>query len=68
MPGERPDPSLRIQLLASILDQIACPACFSALCLDATDLVCEGCGRIYPVIDGIPALIPEPDTDEGRLA
>jgi len=64
MPGERSDPSLQNELLASIVDQLACPACFAALRLDATNLLCVGCGRVFPIHDGIPALIAETDKDE----
>ncbi len=41
----------------SVLDQLACPACLGALRLDGDRLVCAGCGRVYPVVDGIPVLI-----------
>jgi uncharacterized protein YbaR (Trm112 family) len=54
---KRPDSSH--QLLASILDQLACPACFSDLKLEETGLRCAGCKRVYPIIDGIPGLIAE---------
>jgi len=43
--------------LASILSQLACPACFSSLELNESELVCAGCGRVYPIVDGIPVLI-----------
>jgi uncharacterized protein YbaR (Trm112 family) len=43
----------------SVLDQLACPACLGALCLDGARLVCAGCGRIYPIVGGIPVLIAE---------
>jgi hypothetical protein len=46
-------------LLASVLDQLACPACLADLHLDGPRLICNGCGRIYPIIDGIPVLIAE---------
>jgi uncharacterized protein YbaR (Trm112 family) len=41
----------------AVLDQLACPACLGALCLDEARLVCAACGRAYPVVDGIPVLI-----------
>jgi uncharacterized protein YbaR (Trm112 family) len=47
-------------LLASVLDQLACPSCFGDLHLDGPRLRCNGCGRIYPIVDGIPVLIMEP--------
>jgi uncharacterized protein YbaR (Trm112 family) len=40
-----------------------------ATCLDEARLVCAGCGRGYPIVDGIPVLIAEraklPDVDGG---
>jgi len=61
MPGESPqsDSGQRATLLASIVDQLACPACHAALHIEATVLQCTACGRVYPIIDGIPVLIPE---------
>jgi uncharacterized protein YbaR (Trm112 family) len=47
----------------SILDRLACPACLGRLSLASAEmperLVCAGCGRAYPVEDGIPVLIAE---------
>jgi uncharacterized protein len=42
---------------ASILAQLACPACHGNLRLEDSYLVCNGCARSYPITDGIPALI-----------
>jgi uncharacterized protein YbaR (Trm112 family) len=39
--------------------QLACPVCFGALALRAAEAACAGCGRVYPVVDGIPVLIAE---------
>jgi len=39
------------------MGQLACPACLGALRVDEARLVCAGCGRSYPIVDGIPALI-----------
>jgi uncharacterized protein YbaR (Trm112 family) len=50
----------------SILDQLACPACMGELRLDGERLICAGCGRRYPIVDGIPVLIAgraESDSD-----
>lgn len=39
----------------AIDEVLACPACIGHLtCNDPTRLVCEGCGAVYPVDDGIP--------------
>ncbi|MCW2784870.1 MAG: Trm112 family protein [Marmoricola sp.] len=47
-----------------LLDLIVCPACHAALAVDAVaeELVCTGCGLIYPVRDDIPVLL----VDEAR--
>ncbi|WP_396127292.1 Trm112 family protein [Acidicapsa acidisoli] len=54
------------------LEQLVCPVCFGALRLDLRDsrIHCVDCKRGYPLIDGIPVLIPEravcremPDSD-----
>jgi len=41
------------------IGQFACPACHAALRAQAGSIVCTGCGRVFPVIDGIPVLIVE---------
>jgi hypothetical protein len=46
--------------LAAVLEQLACPVCLGSLRLEGSSLMCSGCGRIYPMIDGIPVLIAEP--------
>lgn len=49
--GEFLDPSL--------LELLACPACHAGLRQEGQGLVCLGCGRRYPVRDGIPVLLVE---------
>ena len=41
------------------LKALACPACHGELRLAGEAIVCGGCGRSYPLIDGIPVLIAE---------
>jgi uncharacterized protein YbaR (Trm112 family) len=48
---------------ARVLEQLACPVCFGALRLDSPgeqgkQIICVECRRVYPLIDGIPVLIP----------
>ena len=43
----------------TVLAQLACPACHGSLGLEDSRLVCSACGRRYPIVDGIPALIVE---------
>jgi LSD1 subclass zinc finger protein len=41
------------------LKHLVCPACHQALELDAaaSAIRCIGCGRRYPIVDGLPVLI-----------
>ena len=45
----------------SLLEILICPACHGDLAeLDAdAGLECAGCGRIYPIRDGIPVMLVE---------
>ncbi|HET7105059.1 MAG TPA: Trm112 family protein [Terracidiphilus sp.] len=45
---------------------LACPACLGALRDGEEQMVCPGCGRAYPVVDGIPVLIIERAKAEPR--
>jgi uncharacterized protein YbaR (Trm112 family) len=51
----KPTPALEFD--ASIVSQLVCPACHGDLRLGNSRLICSVCGRAYPIIDGIPALI-----------
>ena len=45
---------------------LACPVCYGELRLEGGRVVCAGCGRGYPMVEGIPALIAErADADRG---
>jgi uncharacterized protein len=44
---------------ASVLSELACPACFGDLLQEPARLACAVCGRRYPIVDGIPVLIVE---------
>jgi uncharacterized protein YbaR (Trm112 family) len=41
----------------SVVGQLACPDCLGGLRCEESKLVCAECGRGYPIVDGIPALI-----------
>ncbi|HEX4283829.1 MAG TPA: Trm112 family protein [Terracidiphilus sp.] len=45
------------QTLATWADDLACPACAHTLRIEQTRIVCNGCSRSYPILDGIPVLI-----------
>ena len=42
-----------------LLDILACPACKTAVKLEADRLVCVQCGRRYPIREGIPVMLIE---------
>lgn len=53
-----------MNLDATLLEILVCPACRARVRVDdaASELVCTGCGLIYPVRDGIPVML----VDEAR--
>lgn len=46
-------PPIRPELLVIL----ACPACKARVRLEKNELVCDGCGRRYPIEDGIPIML-----------
>lgn len=44
-----------------LLDILACPVCKGDISYDEPSqrLICAGCGRRYPVRDGIPVMLEE---------
>jgi uncharacterized protein YbaR (Trm112 family) len=56
MPGESKKTNL--DNLKQWADDLACPVCFARLRFEDASVVCSGCERTYPVVDGIPVLIP----------
>jgi len=42
-----------------LLEILACPACKARVRLEDEELICEGCGRRYPIEDGIPIMLIE---------
>ncbi|HMG86362.1 MAG TPA: Trm112 family protein [Terracidiphilus sp.] len=40
-------------------EELACPACYAKLRIEEAAVVCTACARSYPVVDGIPVLIPQ---------
>ncbi|CAN5585792.1 Trm112 family protein [soil metagenome] len=53
-----------MNLDATLLEILVCPACRATLSVDddASELVCNGCGLAYPVHDDIPVML----IDEAR--
>jgi uncharacterized protein YbaR (Trm112 family) len=54
MPSEAENP---FKFDPSLLDHLACPACLGSLSVQENKLACAACGRMYPIVDGIPVLI-----------
>jgi uncharacterized protein YbaR (Trm112 family) len=48
-----------LDALKAWIGELACPACVGALRLNEATVTCTVCGRIYPLVDGIPVLIVE---------
>ncbi len=42
-----------------LLEILACPECKSEVELKEGRIVCKGCGRKYPIKDGIPVMLVE---------
>jgi uncharacterized protein YbaR (Trm112 family) len=40
-----------------LLALLVCPVDHAELELQATSLVCSKCGRVYPIVDGIPNMV-----------
>jgi uncharacterized protein YbaR (Trm112 family) len=54
-----------------LLRILACPVCITSLSQVGDRLVCDTCGRRYPIRQGIPILLVDeaeqaPPSDEGR--
>ncbi len=47
-----------------LLELLVCPACRGEVKLEGDRIVCQSCGRRYPVRDGIPVMLIE--EAEGR--
>ena len=41
-----------------LLEILACPVCKGEVELREKELVCVKCGRRYPIVEGIPYLLP----------
>jgi len=42
-----------------LLKILACPVCKREVELKDEELVCVGCGKRYPVVEGIPNMLPD---------
>jgi hypothetical protein len=46
-------------LSKELLEILACPMCKADVKLRRNELVCVKCKRRYPIIDGIPHMLPD---------
>lgn len=46
-----------IPIPEDLLEILACPICKTPVRLEGDRLVCDNCGRRYPIRDGIPIMI-----------
>lgn len=64
----------RVMLDEELLKVIVCPICMNDLKLEKEGLICDRCGLLYPIEEGIPIMLPEeairleenPKTENGR--
>jgi len=42
-----------------LLEILACPVCKQSLKLKGKKLICQKCGREFPIVNGIPNMLPE---------
>jgi uncharacterized protein YbaR (Trm112 family) len=51
----------------SLLDILACPICKAdVIQFESSSLRCTGCGRVFPIHDGIPNMMPEDNSLESK--
>jgi uncharacterized protein len=57
--ADEADEETPVTLPPLLLEVIVCPECKSTLTVDeaSSELVCDDCGLIYPIRDGIPILL-----------
>ena len=48
-----------------LLDILACPACKTPIHLEGDRIVCDTCGRRYPIRDGIPVMLID-EAEQGK--
>lgn len=46
-------------LTAEDIRWLVCPVCHQTLQLEPQAILCTGCGRRYPIVDGIPVLLAD---------
>jgi len=49
----------KLPISKELLNILACPVCKQSLELRGRKLICQKCGREFPIMDGIPNMLPE---------
>lgn len=55
-----------------LLEILACPVCHAEVRQEGDRIVCSGCGRRYPIRDGLPIMLideaelPQPGDEEAK--
>jgi uncharacterized protein YbaR (Trm112 family) len=52
-------PAAPARLTAERLAFLVCPVCHGGLTLGSGSVDCSGCGRRFPVVDGLPVLLAD---------
>ncbi len=55
----RPVIAMSQEIDKRLLEILACPDCLGAVHQDGEWIVCEKCGRRYPIRDGLPIMLVE---------
>lgn len=48
-----------VSLDPRLLELLACPACRAEVRETPGGLACQGCGRVYPIREGIPVMLAD---------
>jgi len=47
------------RLTLADMSHLVCPVCYGSLQLKPDAILCTGCDRRYPIVDGLPVLLAE---------
>ena len=61
------DQVARSERLQRILPLLACPICRGSLALASAKLICQSCGTVHPLKNGVPVLLPAGVQDAGAI-
>jgi len=50
-----------------IADAMACPRCRGIVRFDAEKILCPACGLLFPIVEGVPMMVPDATEDKSSL-